>query len=90
MAHYTAIPAASQPTKTHSDWYTFLRSAFINGFKAYGASVMTISPVDHLESQTLPTAPVRNVTVPTLEPKPAFDRMALPHSTLPKPAWSRA
>jgi len=90
MAHSTAIPAAPQPTRTHSDWCTFLLSAFINGLKCYGASLMTISPVDHLESQTIPTAPVRNVTIPTPERKPAFDRKALPHSTVPNPAWSRA
>jgi hypothetical protein len=39
MAHPTATPAP-----TNSDWYTFLRSAFINGLKAYGASFMMGAP----------------------------------------------
>jgi len=90
MAHSTATGTASQATRTHSDWYAFLRSACINGLKAYGASLMTISPVDQLESPASSTLPIRTPTVPTTEPKPAFDRKALPHTTLPKHAWSRA
>jgi hypothetical protein len=58
MAHSTAIPAAS-----HSDWYTILCSALIDGLKAYGASLMSIAPIDHLESQTNPTAPTRNAPI---------------------------
>jgi hypothetical protein len=90
MAHSTATRTASQATRTHSDWYAFLRSAFINGLKAYGASLMTISPVDHLESPASPTLPISPAIVLTPEPKPAFDRKALPQTRLPKPAWSRA
>jgi hypothetical protein len=58
MAHSTAIPAAS-----HSDWYTILCSALIDGLKAYGASLMSIAPIDHLESQTSPTVPTRNAPI---------------------------
>ena len=90
MTHSTATGTASQATRTHSDWYTFLRSAFISGLKSYGASLMTISPVDHLESPASSTLPISTPIVLTPEPKPAFDRNSLPHTTLPKHAWSRA
>lgn len=43
MVNSKTIPAASQSATSHSDWYTFLRSAFINGLKAYGASLMTVA-----------------------------------------------
>lgn len=39
MANAT-VPRKAQ----HSDWFTFLRSAFINGLKAYGASLMVGAP----------------------------------------------
>ncbi|WP_109487479.1 hypothetical protein [Occallatibacter savannae] len=43
MANSTLIPAAQQTPTSRFDWYTFLRNAFINGLKAYGASLMTVS-----------------------------------------------
>lgn len=58
MAHTAASPATPQ-----SDWYTFLRSAFINGLKAYGASVMVIAPADPSTAATI--APDRNNWTPT-------------------------
>jgi hypothetical protein len=42
MAHSTTVPAASNKPATHTDWYTFLRSALIDGLKAYGASLMVV------------------------------------------------
>jgi hypothetical protein len=42
MAHSAALPASQQTPKAHFDWYTFLRNAFLNGLKAYGASLMTV------------------------------------------------
>ena len=44
MAHSTSIPATQQAPKAQSDWYTFLRNAFINGFQAYGAALMVAAP----------------------------------------------
>ena len=48
MTHSTAITAFHRSPKAHSDWFTFLLSAFINGLKAYGASLMVI----HLSDPT--------------------------------------
>jgi hypothetical protein len=48
MAHSTAITAFHRSPKAYSDWFTFLLSAFINGLKAYGASLMVI----HLSDPT--------------------------------------
>jgi hypothetical protein len=44
MAHSTTVPAASNKPATHTDWYTFLRSALIDGLKAYGVSMMAGAP----------------------------------------------
>jgi len=55
--------STTNPTSSKSDWYTFLRSAFINGLKAYGASLMTVGAPgpSHLGTgdnyPTLPGAP---------------------------------
>jgi hypothetical protein len=88
MAHTKAIPAASQSTKAHSDWFTLLRSAFINGLKAYGASLMVVAPLSPAESQPIVTSPKptrRNAPTVATQATPA-----LPPSPLAKPAWSRA
>jgi hypothetical protein len=98
MAKSAATPKASQPAKENSDWYTFLRSAFLNGLKAYGASLMVVAPEPPL---SLPKGPSHlEILETSMEgPKPAARKHplvtpqaspALPHTTVPKPAWSRA
>jgi len=53
MANSTATPAA--PAKLKSDWYTFLRSAFIDGLKAYGAALMVAAPEPTLTLSKIPS-----------------------------------
>jgi len=92
MAHSTAIPAAQQTPKAQFDWYTFLCSAFINGLKAYGASLMVTAPSTACESQipfVQPKLTDRHLAITTPQSSPA-----LPHTALAKPAltqaWTRA
>jgi len=93
MAHSTAIPAARQSATPRSDWYTFLCSAFLNGLKAYGASLMVISPTDPIRSQNTTAAPLLVPCTPEAalfhQPKAAI-KPAILRTKLPKPAWSRA
>jgi hypothetical protein len=87
MAHTTAIPAVSQSTKAHSDWFTLLGSAFINGLKAYGASLMVAAPLSTAQSQSLVTSPK---PAPRRAPAVATEAApALSHAPLANPAWSR-
>lgn len=92
MAHSTSIPARQQAPKAQFDWYTFLRNAFLNGLKAYGAALMvagrSTACESHLsinESEPAPRRPAPG------KPQPS---PALPHSTLASPAlnqaWTRA
>ena len=53
MANSTATPAA--PAKLKSDWYTFLRSAFIDGLRAYGAALMVAAPEPTLTLSKIPS-----------------------------------
>jgi hypothetical protein len=88
MAHSTEIPAVSQSTKPHSDWFTLLGSAFINGLKAYGASLMVVAPLSTAGSQPIATSPKpapRKTPAVATEAAPALSR-----APLAKPAWSRA
>ena len=88
MAHSIAISAAQQTPKAQFDWYTFLRNAFINGFKAYGAALMVAAPNTACESQPSisqsESAPRRQAPA---KPHPS---PTLPHSALVRPAWTRA
>lgn len=92
MAHFTAIPAASQSAKATSGWFTFLSSAFIDGLKVYGASLMIVSPADHLGAQRISTGPATIVrsTAAARAAEPAIRQHALPRTTLPTPAWRHA
>jgi hypothetical protein len=93
MVHSTKSSAGSQIAKAHSDWYTFLRSAFITGLKAYGASLMVIASPDTTETQisiTALTPATHNHPVAKPQPKPAIHMPALPHCPIAKPAWRNA
>lgn len=93
MVHSTQSPAASQSATAHSDWYIFLRSAFITGFKAYGASMMVIAPPETIEAQNSvasPTPSIRNHSVAKSQPQTAIKTPALPQMPLARPAWRNA
>ena len=93
MVQSTAFSPVSQSAKPRSDWYTILRSAFINGLKAYGASLMMVVPPDTTEAQAniaSSTPLTRNNPVAGLRPKTAVDIRALPQTSLAKPAWKHA
>ena len=90
MTHSTATGTASQATRTHSDWYTFLRSAFLNGLKAYGISMMAGAPcLPVLETwETSSSSPKPAILAPQVaKPQPS---PALLNATLPSPAWRNA
>lgn len=53
MAHPTGNPA-SHSANAHSDWFMLLRSAFVDGLKAYGAALMMCAPEPAL---SLPKGP---------------------------------
>ena len=91
MAHSKTVPAASPAARAHFDWYTFLRSALINGFQAYGASLMVIAPASPVEDQD--TGSDAAITGPSprvveYQPLPALN--TLPFAPLAKPAWRNA
>ena len=92
MAHSTAIPAAQQTPKTRFDWYTFLRNAFLNGLKAYGACFMAgvgAPGPSHLgtwENSTKAQKASFRAQPVALSP-PA---LALPHTPFAEPAWRNA
>ena len=91
MAHSKTVPAASPAARAHFDWYTFLRSALINGFQAYGASLMVIAPAVPAEAQMSGSAAARTVPSPGVveyQPVPALN--TLPLAPLAKPAWRHA
>ena len=70
MTHSTTSPAIPK-----SDWYTFLRSAFINGLKAYGAALMVHTPEPTLTSPTAPSQPARlKTSVGAPEPSLSFQK----------------
>jgi hypothetical protein len=93
MAHLKASPAPSQSAHTGSSLFGFLVSGFIDGLKAYGASLMVISPADPISSQNTATALAgeshKHAAAGT-ESKPADAVFALPRPCLPKPAWRHA
>ena len=93
MAHLKASPAPSQSAHTRSSLFGFLVSGFIDGLKAYGASLMVISPANPISSQNTATALAReshkHATVRS-QSKPADGGFALPRPTLRKPAWRHA
>jgi hypothetical protein len=93
MAHLTAAPAPSQSAHTHSSWFGFLLSAFFDGLKAYGASLMVISPTDSTSSQNNATAPApesHKHAAARPQSKNAETAFAFPRPTLPKPVWRNA
>ena len=93
MVHLKTISATSQSAHPRSSLIGFLLSAFIHGLKAYGASLMVISPADPIPSQNTALAAVpeshKHVALrPRL--KSADATFSLPRPTLPKPAWRNA
>jgi len=93
MAHLTAAPAPSQSAHAQSSWFGFLLSAFFDGLKAYGASLMVVSPADPISSQNNRTAPApesHKHAAARPQSKSAEAAFALPSPTLPKPAWRNA
>jgi hypothetical protein len=90
MAHSTPTPATSSTPAAHTDWYTFLRSAFLNGLKAYGISMMAGAPcLPVLETwETSSSSPKPAILAPQVaKPQPS---PALLNVTLPSPAWRNA
>jgi hypothetical protein len=93
MAHLTAAPAPSQSAHTQSSWFGFLLSAFFDGLKAYGASLMVVSPADPISSQISVAAPAPErpkQTAARPHSKSAETAFALPSPALPKPVWRNA
>ncbi len=88
MAHSTATRKAQQ-----FDWYTFLRSALLNGLQAYGASLMVIHRADPIEAQTTTAkiSAIRKHSVAQPLPAPVLlNAPALPRTPLTTPAWRQA
>jgi hypothetical protein len=93
MVHSTESPAASQSATAHSDCFTFLRSAFITGLKAYGASLMVIAPSETSQAQSCLAAPgpvTRNHSVAKQQQKPTVHISALRRSPIARPEWKHA